>query len=152
MEHYLSLATKAIFVENMALAFFLGMCSFLAVSKKVDQAVAGEIREQGGLCQRMGEFDELLFCKPPLPAVSINPIVTHQDDFRQMIAIEILEDDWSDRSGTRPTGFVDGQGNVSGFLKRRRLIGRQYLQVRCVDRRCEIRLRFFILLLFPNDA
>jgi Na+-transporting NADH:ubiquinone oxidoreductase subunit E len=33
------LATKAIFVENMALAFFLGMCSFLAVSKKVDQAI-----------------------------------------------------------------------------------------------------------------
>ena len=39
MEHYLSLATKAIFVENMALAFFLGMCSFLAVSKKVEQAI-----------------------------------------------------------------------------------------------------------------
>lgn len=38
MEHYLSLATKAIFVENMALAFFLGMCSFLAVSKKVETA------------------------------------------------------------------------------------------------------------------
>ena len=38
-EHYLSLAVKAIFVENMALAFFLGMCSFLAVSKKVDTAV-----------------------------------------------------------------------------------------------------------------
>jgi len=38
-EHYLSLATKAIFVENMALAFFLGMCSFLAVSKKVETAV-----------------------------------------------------------------------------------------------------------------
>ncbi|MCH2170564.1 NADH:ubiquinone reductase (Na(+)-transporting) subunit E [Myxococcota bacterium] len=39
MEHYLSLATKAIFVENSALAFFLGMCSFLAVSKKVETAV-----------------------------------------------------------------------------------------------------------------
>ena len=39
MEHYLSLAVKAIFVENMALAFFLGMCSFLAVSKKVDTAM-----------------------------------------------------------------------------------------------------------------
>ncbi|MAG30207.1 MAG: NADH:ubiquinone reductase (Na(+)-transporting) subunit E [Deltaproteobacteria bacterium] len=39
MEHYLSLATKAIFVENMALAFFLGMCSFLAVSKKVETAL-----------------------------------------------------------------------------------------------------------------
>ena len=39
MEHYLSLAVKAIFVENMALAFFLGMCSFLAVSKQVSTAI-----------------------------------------------------------------------------------------------------------------
>jgi Na+-transporting NADH:ubiquinone oxidoreductase subunit E len=39
MEHYLSLAIRAIFVENMALAFFLGMCSFLAVSKKVETAI-----------------------------------------------------------------------------------------------------------------
>ena len=39
MEHYLSLATKAIFVENMALAYCLGMCSFLAVSKKVETAI-----------------------------------------------------------------------------------------------------------------
>ncbi len=37
--HYLSLLVKSIFVENMALAFFLGMCSFLAVSKKVKTAV-----------------------------------------------------------------------------------------------------------------
>ena len=39
MEHYLSLGIKAIFIENMALAFFLGMCSFLAVSKKVKTAI-----------------------------------------------------------------------------------------------------------------
>lgn len=39
MEHYLSLFVKATFVENMALAFFLGMCSFLAVSKKVETAI-----------------------------------------------------------------------------------------------------------------
>jgi Na+-transporting NADH:ubiquinone oxidoreductase subunit E len=39
VEHYLSLFVKAVFVENMALAFFLGMCSFLAVSKKVETAV-----------------------------------------------------------------------------------------------------------------
>ncbi len=39
MEELLSLAIKAIFVENMALAFFLGMCSFLAVSKKVETAI-----------------------------------------------------------------------------------------------------------------
>ena len=39
MEELLSLAVKSIFVENMALAYFLGMCSFLAVSKKVDTAI-----------------------------------------------------------------------------------------------------------------
>lgn len=39
MEHYLSLLIKAIFIENMALAFFLGMCTFLAVSKRVDTAI-----------------------------------------------------------------------------------------------------------------
>ena len=33
--HYLSLFVRAVFIENMALAFFLGMCTFLAVSKKV---------------------------------------------------------------------------------------------------------------------
>ena len=39
LEHYLSLLIKSIFIENMALAFFLGMCTFLAVSKKVDTAI-----------------------------------------------------------------------------------------------------------------
>ena len=39
MEALLSVATKAIFIENMARAFFLGMCSFLAVSKKVSTAI-----------------------------------------------------------------------------------------------------------------
>ena len=39
MEHYLSLITKAVFVENILLAYFLGMCSFLAVSKKVDASI-----------------------------------------------------------------------------------------------------------------
>ncbi len=38
MEHYLSLFVRAIFIENMALAFFLGMCTFLAISKKVEAA------------------------------------------------------------------------------------------------------------------
>ena len=38
-EHYLNLAIKSIFVENMALAFFLGMCSFIAVSRKVETAI-----------------------------------------------------------------------------------------------------------------
>src|SRR5210317_1318025 len=36
LEHYLSLLVKSIFIENIALAFFLGMCTFLAVSRKVD--------------------------------------------------------------------------------------------------------------------
>jgi Na+-transporting NADH:ubiquinone oxidoreductase subunit E len=38
-EHYLNLFIKSIFIENMALAFFLGMCTFLAMSKKVETAV-----------------------------------------------------------------------------------------------------------------
>lgn len=38
MEHYLSLFIKSIFIENMALSFFLGMCTFLAVSKKITTA------------------------------------------------------------------------------------------------------------------
>ena len=38
VEAYLSIFMKSVFVENMALAFFLGMCTFLAVSKKVETA------------------------------------------------------------------------------------------------------------------
>ncbi|MEM7358904.1 MAG: NADH:ubiquinone reductase (Na(+)-transporting) subunit E [Pseudomonadota bacterium] len=34
-----SLAVKAIFIENLALSFFLGMCTFLAVSKKIETAL-----------------------------------------------------------------------------------------------------------------
>jgi len=39
MNEYLSLFIKAVFVENLALAFFLGMCTFLAVSKKISTAI-----------------------------------------------------------------------------------------------------------------
>lgn len=39
MEHLLNLGIRSIFLENMALAYFLGMCSFLAVSKKVETAI-----------------------------------------------------------------------------------------------------------------
>ena len=36
MEYYLSLFVRAVFVENMALVFFLGMCTFIAISKKIE--------------------------------------------------------------------------------------------------------------------
>jgi Na+-transporting NADH:ubiquinone oxidoreductase subunit E len=39
LEHYLSLLFKAVFVENLALSFFLGMCTFLAVSKRIATAL-----------------------------------------------------------------------------------------------------------------
>lgn len=39
MEHYLSLFLTAVFIENLALAFFLGMCTFLAISKNVKTAL-----------------------------------------------------------------------------------------------------------------
>jgi Na+-transporting NADH:ubiquinone oxidoreductase subunit E len=39
VEHYLSLLVRSIFIDNMALSFFLGMCTFLAISKKVQAAL-----------------------------------------------------------------------------------------------------------------
>lgn len=39
VEEYLSLFIKSVFIENMALAFFLGMCTFLALSKKLETAL-----------------------------------------------------------------------------------------------------------------
>lgn len=39
VEHLLSLFIKAVFIENMALAFFLGMCTFIAVSKNIKTAM-----------------------------------------------------------------------------------------------------------------
>ncbi|MEE9344740.1 MAG: NADH:ubiquinone reductase (Na(+)-transporting) subunit E [Methylococcales bacterium] len=39
MESLISLFVKSVFVENLALAFFLGMCTFLAVSKKISTAI-----------------------------------------------------------------------------------------------------------------
>jgi len=39
MEHFISLFVRSIFIENMALAAFLGMCTFLAISKKVEAAI-----------------------------------------------------------------------------------------------------------------
>lgn len=39
MAHYFDLIIRSLFVENMPLSFFLGMCTFLAISKKVKSAV-----------------------------------------------------------------------------------------------------------------
>ena len=39
MEHYLALLVRSIFIENMALAFFLGMCTFIAISKRLAAAL-----------------------------------------------------------------------------------------------------------------
>ena len=39
LQSYLSLAVKSIFIENMILAYFLGMCSYLAISKKIETSI-----------------------------------------------------------------------------------------------------------------
>ena len=39
MEYYLSLLVRSIFIDNIALSMFLGMCTFIALSKKIDAAV-----------------------------------------------------------------------------------------------------------------
>lgn len=38
-EYYLNLFLRAVFIENMALVFFLGMCTFIAISKKIETAI-----------------------------------------------------------------------------------------------------------------
>ena len=38
-EHYVSIFTKSVFIDNMVLAYFLGMCSFLAISNKIDTSI-----------------------------------------------------------------------------------------------------------------
>ncbi|MDC0068171.1 NADH:ubiquinone reductase (Na(+)-transporting) subunit E [Gammaproteobacteria bacterium] len=39
VEYYLSLFVRAVFIENMALVFFLGMCTFIAISKKIETSM-----------------------------------------------------------------------------------------------------------------
>ena len=39
MEHYLSLLVSSIFIDNIAISMFLGMCTFIALSKKIDAAI-----------------------------------------------------------------------------------------------------------------
>lgn len=39
MQHYFNIFITAVFIENLALAFFLGMCTFIAISKKVSTAI-----------------------------------------------------------------------------------------------------------------
>jgi Na+-transporting NADH:ubiquinone oxidoreductase subunit E len=39
MEYYLSLLIRSIFIDNIALSMFLGMCTFIALSKKIDAAI-----------------------------------------------------------------------------------------------------------------
>lgn len=38
MEHYISLFVRAVFIDNLALSFFLGMCTFIAISKQIKTA------------------------------------------------------------------------------------------------------------------
>ena len=59
MEHFISLLVRSIFVDNMIFAYFLGMCSYLAVSKNVKTAVGlGCSRYFRVDCNSAGE----LFC------------------------------------------------------------------------------------------
>ena len=44
MEHLLSLFIRSLFIENMALSFFLGMCTFLAISKSLQAAMGLSVR------------------------------------------------------------------------------------------------------------
>ena len=70
MEHYLSLFVRAVFIENMALSFFLGMCTFLAISKKVEAAL-GLLEAAQDWVQRLLPPDPPAV--PPLPRCPTPP-------------------------------------------------------------------------------
>ena len=71
MEAILSLFVKVIFVENLALAFFLGMCTFLAVSKKIETAfglgIAGHRRPVDHRSGQQPDLCTVLLKKPGAP-------------------------------------------------------------------------------------
>ena len=79
-EHYLNLAVKSIFVENMALAFFLGMCSFLAVSRQVKTAIGlgGAVIFVLLITVPMNNFIYTYFLRPGA-MVWIHPSLENQD-------------------------------------------------------------------------
>ena len=39
MQHYINIIINSIFIENIVLVYFLGMCSFLSISKKVETSI-----------------------------------------------------------------------------------------------------------------
>ena len=47
MAHYLDIIFRSIFLENLPLSFFLGMCTFLAISKQVKTQNGNEDRQPG---------------------------------------------------------------------------------------------------------
>ena len=61
MEHLLSLFVRSIFVDNMIFAFFLGMCSYLAVSKNVKTAVGLGFAVFTGCTVDGSEFVDVVF-------------------------------------------------------------------------------------------
>ena len=61
LEHYLSLAAKAIFIENILLAYFLGMCSFLGLSNMGDfEVVIPPVKEQEQIVEYLDEQTQLI--------------------------------------------------------------------------------------------
>ena len=39
MQHYINIIINSVFIENIVLVYFLGMCSFLSISKKVETSI-----------------------------------------------------------------------------------------------------------------
>jgi Na+-transporting NADH:ubiquinone oxidoreductase subunit E len=90
MEESLSLAVKAMFVENMALAYFLGMCSFLAVSKKVDTAIglgAAVVFVLGVTCPLNNVVHNYLLKEGALSWTGIDALATMDLSFLTFLAL-----------------------------------------------------------------
>jgi len=89
VEHYLSLATKSIFIENILLAYFLGMCSFLAISKKIEASIGlgfAVIFVNGITVPLNWLIKEFLLVKGALSWTGIQALETVNLDFLSIIA------------------------------------------------------------------
>ena len=59
LEQYLGLFVRAVFIENMALTYFLGMCTFIAISKKISTAIGLGRCSRGARDHHAGEQPHL---------------------------------------------------------------------------------------------
>ena len=125
-EELLSIALKSIFVENILLAYFLGMCSFLAVSKKVETAVGLGVAVIFVLTITAPvnwALNEYLLRDGALAWAGFPDIDLSFLQFAQQISGDPVRSSLG--GATRPRGLLEEIGEVPARCQNARVVGRQ---------------------------